>query len=178
MPSPDLPRRRLVRPGALPQARLVQLPGVFGINRNARSASAEIGVRLPRKSAFGLVRNGRSFSSVLHNRRCTGMIARHALLQVHKRQHRCLRTSPTAHLRHLSRRWFYRTRLPHFTGRAKTLRSGRFSAACFRSCCPRGSVARSPPHGPGRRAGSTARNPCPVWPRSGGRRRPPGCPSP
>lgn len=72
MPSPDLPRRRLVRPGALPRARLVQLPGVFGINRNARSASAEIGVRLPRKSAFGLVRNRCSFSSVLHTKALDG----------------------------------------------------------------------------------------------------------
>ena len=48
------------------QADLTQLPGVFGINRNRCSASAEISVRLGRKSAFGFPRNGRSFSPVLH----------------------------------------------------------------------------------------------------------------
>src|SRR6266516_5175582 len=58
----------LTDPGLFPRASLVQLPGVFGINRNPCSASAENGVRLPRKSAFGLVRNGRSVSPVLHNR--------------------------------------------------------------------------------------------------------------
>src|SRR5215467_1021768 len=53
---------------AFSQASLTQLPGVFGINRNRCSASAEISVRLGRKSAFGFPRNGRSFSPVLHSK--------------------------------------------------------------------------------------------------------------
>ena len=57
------------------QASLTQLPGVFGINRNRCSASAEISVRLGRKSAFGFPRNGRSFSPVLHI--CRGQIVEH-----------------------------------------------------------------------------------------------------
>jgi len=56
VPSPDLPRPRLDRPGALPRASLVQLPGVFGINRNQRSTSSEIGVRLAPKWPFGFAR--------------------------------------------------------------------------------------------------------------------------
>src|SRR6266852_5319185 len=57
----------LVRHGPFPRASLLQLPGVFGINRDPCSASAEISVRLRRKSAFGLPLNGRSASPVPHN---------------------------------------------------------------------------------------------------------------
>jgi len=42
---------------------------VFGISRNQRSASSQIGVRLRPKSLFGFPRNGCSFSPVLHNKR-------------------------------------------------------------------------------------------------------------
>ena len=53
----------------LPGRACFQLPGVFGISRNQRSASSEIGVRLGPKSLFGFPRNGCSFSPVLHNLR-------------------------------------------------------------------------------------------------------------
>ena len=66
MPSLVLYDVTLIDPGLLPGQSLTQLPGVFGINRNRCSASAEISVRLSRKSAFGFPRNGCSFSPVLH----------------------------------------------------------------------------------------------------------------
>src|SRR5216683_10933 len=52
------------------------------------------------------------------------------LLQVHERQHRCLRITSPAHSDHLRRRWLYRIRITHPTGRANLGRSGRISAAC------------------------------------------------
>ena len=53
----------------LPGRACFQLPGVFGISRNQRSASSEIGVRLGPKSLFSSLRNGCSFSPVLHTSR-------------------------------------------------------------------------------------------------------------
>jgi hypothetical protein len=67
VPSLALHVLALIDPGFFARARLVQLPGVFGISRNKRSASSEIGVRLAPKSLFGFLRNGCSFSPVLHS---------------------------------------------------------------------------------------------------------------
>src|SRR5712691_2646760 len=53
----------LIDPGLQPRASLVQLPGVFGINRNPCSASTEIPVRHQPKSAFDFVGNRRSACS-------------------------------------------------------------------------------------------------------------------
>jgi hypothetical protein len=45
---------------ALPGANLLQQPGLFGINRNGCSASAETTVRLHPKQVYDFVRNRRS----------------------------------------------------------------------------------------------------------------------
>ena len=50
----------LARPRAFARAKLLQLPGLFGINRNGCSASAETTVRLRPKSVYDFVRNCRS----------------------------------------------------------------------------------------------------------------------
>src|SRR6476646_2620267 len=59
------------RPQPIAQANLLQLPGLFGINRNGCSASAETPVRFRPKSVYDFVRNGCSFSPVIHTQqRC------------------------------------------------------------------------------------------------------------
>ena len=81
----------LARPQAFARANLLQLPGLFGINRNGCSASAETTVRLRPKSVYDfvrncrspLLRNGCSFSPVIHNT-TTG----HAPVDIH--EHRAI----------------------------------------------------------------------------------------
>jgi site-specific DNA recombinase len=93
-----------------------------------------------------LRRDGRSATSGVHliedrrqlTQRAVGVlpddaqrvVTRHALLQVHERQHRRLRLASSAHLRHLRRRWLYRIRLLRSSGRAKLDRNGHISAPC------------------------------------------------
>jgi hypothetical protein len=58
------------------------------------------------------------------------VVPRDPLLHVHERQHRCLRITSAPHSGHPRRRWLYRIRLTHPTGRANLGRS-RFGGAAL-----------------------------------------------